>query len=194
VSYFPIKVNVVLTDYYKVLGLSTEASVEEIKKAYRSKARLYHPDINHGPDAKEHFIAITEAYDFLIANHEKIISDEQAYYQAMDDWKKYRQSRSRRRANAYARTRYSTFRNTSFYKTTRIFDGTAIIYGFIISIMVIVYTVIGYFYRLHHPIPGLEKPSLFAFIMLLLLGILFLVISSAYLKNYVLSAKKRRKK
>jgi len=184
----------ILTDYYRVLGLSSEASVEEIKKAYRSKARLYHPDINHSPEAKDLFIAITEAYDFLIANHEKIKSDEEAYYQAMDDWKKYRQSRSRRRANAYASTRYSTFKNTSFYRTTRIFDGTAIIYGFIISIMIIVYTIIGYFYRLHHPIPGLEKPSLFAFIMLLLLGILFLVFSTAYLKNYVASTKNRKKK
>lgn len=184
----------ILTDYYRVLGLSPEASVEDIKKAYRTKARLYHPDINHGPNAKDLFISITEAYDFLIANHEKIKSDEEAYFQAMDDWKKYRQSRSRRRANAYSRAKYSTFKNTSFYRTTRIFDGTAIIYGFIISIMIIVYTFIGYFYRLHHPIPGLEKPSLFAFIMLLLLGVLFLVFSSAYLKNYVESAKKRKKK
>jgi len=79
----------ILTDYYMVLGLSTEATVEEIKKAYRSKARLYHPDINHAPEAKELFIAITEAYDFLIANHEKIVSDEKAYYQAMDEWRKY---------------------------------------------------------------------------------------------------------
>jgi hypothetical protein len=183
-----------LIDYYRVLGLSSEATVEEIKKAYRSRARLFHPDINNAPDAKDHFIAITEAYDFLIANHEKIKSDDEAYYQAMNDWKKYRQSRSRRRANAYARTKYSTFKNTSFYRTTRIFDGTAIIYGFIISIMVIVYTIIGYFYRLHHPIPGLEKPSVFAFIMLLLLGILFFAVSSAYLKNYVTSSKKRKRK
>jgi hypothetical protein len=182
-----------LADYYRILDLTSEASIEDIKKAYRLKARLYHPDVNHAADAKDLFIEITEAYDFLIANHDKIRSDDEAYYQAMDEWKKYRQSRSRRRANAYAKTKYSTFKNTSFYRTTRIFDGTAIIYGFIISIMIIVYTIIGYFYRLHHPIPGLEKPSLFAFIMLLLLGILFLAISSAYLKNYVTSSKKRKK-
>ncbi|HAM10483.1 MAG TPA: hypothetical protein DDY34_14835 [Bacteroidales bacterium] len=183
-----------LTNYYRVLGISSEASVEEIKKAYRSKAHLYHPDINHNPDAKDLFIAITEAYDFLITNHEKIKSDEKAYYHAMEDWRKYRQYRSRKKANSYARTPYSKFRNTSFYKTTRIFDGTTIIYGFIISVMVIVYTIIGYFYRVHHPIPGLEKPSLFAFIMLLLLGVLFFVVSSAYLRNYIAAAKKRRKK
>jgi hypothetical protein len=184
----------ILTDYYRELGLSSEASVEEIKKAYRNKARQYHPDVNHSPEAKDLFISITEAYDFLVAYHETIKSDEEAYYQAIDDWKKYRQTRSRRRANAYARASFSTFKSTNFYKTTRIFDGTAIIYGFIISIMVIVYTIIGYSYRLHHPIPGLEKPSVFAFIMLLLLGIVFFVVSVTYLKNYLSAPKKRKKK
>jgi curved DNA-binding protein CbpA len=183
-----------LTDYYRVLGLPSDASVEEIKKAYRSKARLYHPDINHAPNSKELFIAITEAYDFLIAFHEKCKSDEDAYYQAMEDWKRYRQNRSRKRASAYAKTSYKTFRNTSYYRTTRLFDGTTIIYGFIISVMVIIYTIIGYFYRLNHPIPGLEKPSLFAFIMLLLLGILFFVVSAAYLKNYLAASKKTKRK
>ena len=67
----------ILTDYYRILGLSSEATVEEIKKAYRSKARQYHPDINNAPDAKDHFIIITEAYDFLVSYHEKIKSDEQ---------------------------------------------------------------------------------------------------------------------
>jgi hypothetical protein len=183
-----------LTYYYNVLGLSTDATVEDIKKAYRSKARQCHPDINAAPDAHEQFIAVTEAYDFLIAYHEKIRSDEEAYKQAIADWKKYRQHRSRRRANAYARRPFSTFKNSSYYKTTRIFDGTTIIYGFIISIMVIVYTFIGYFYRLHHPLPGLEKPSVFSFIMLLMLGVFFFIISLAYLKNYIAASKKNKKK
>jgi hypothetical protein len=183
-----------LTDYYRILGLLPDATVEDIKRAYRSKARKYHPDINPSPDAKDIFIEITEAYDFLISNHDKITSDEEAYRQAMEEWRKYRQSKSRRRANTYARTPYSKFRNTRFYNTTRIFDGTAIIYGFIISIMVVIYTIIGYFYRLHHPIPGLEKPSVFAFIMLLIIGLIFFIVSLAYLKNYISTSKRRKKK
>lgn len=183
-----------LIDYYHVLGLSTDATVDDIKKAYRSKARQYHPDINNAPDAGEHFIAITEAYDFLIAYHERIISDEEAYNQAIADWKKYRQTRSRRRAYVYSKSSFSTFKNSRYYKTTRIFDGTTIIYGFIISIMIIIYTIIGYFYRLKHPLPGLDRPSFFAFLMLLLLGVFFFVISLAYLKNYMAASKKGKKK
>lgn len=183
-----------LTDYYEILGLPVNSTIEEIKKAYRKKARLYHPDINPAPDAKDHFISITEAYEFLIANHEKIKSDDQAYHQAMEDWRKYRQDRSRKRATVYARTSYGTFKNTKFYKTTRIFDGTTIIFSFVISIMVISYTIYGYIFRLRHPIYGLEKPSVFTFIMLLLLGMIFFVVSFIYLKAYQETLKKQKKK
>jgi len=183
-----------LTDYYEILGLPVNSSLEEIKKAYRKKARLYHPDINPESDAKDHFITATEAYEFLIAYHESILTEEQAYQQAMEDWRKYRQDRSRKRANAYARTSYSNFKQTKLYKTTRIFDGTTIFFSFIVSIIVLVYTVYGYAFRLKHPITGLDKPSIFAFVMLLILGIVFFVISFIYLRAYQTTAKKRKKK
>jgi len=183
-----------ITDYYKILDLPINSTIDEIKKAYRKKARLYHPDINPAPDAKDHFIIITEAYEFLIANHEKIQSDDQAYEKAMEDWRKYRQDRSRKRATVYARSSYETFKNTKFYKTTRIFDGTSIIFSFAVSIMVLIYTIYGYNFRLKHPIPGMEKPSFFAFVMLLFLGIIFFVVSFIYLRAYQETNRKRKKK
>jgi len=183
-----------ITDYYKILDLPLNSTIDEIKKAYRKKARLYHPDINPAPDAKDHFIFITEAYEFLIANHEKIQSDDQAYEKAMEDWRKYRQDRSRKRATVYARTSYGTFKNTKFYKTTRIFDGTSIIFSFAVSIMVLIYTIYGYNFRLKHPIPGMEKPSFFAFIMLLFLGTIFFLVSFIYLRAYQETNRKRKKK
>jgi hypothetical protein len=182
------------SEYYKILDLPSDSTVDDIKKAYRKKARLFHPDINNSPDAKDKFICATEAYEFLLSYHERIITDEQAYIQAMEDWRKYRQHRSRKRATAYARTPYSTFKNTRFYRTTRIFDGTAIFFSFGISIMVLVYTIYGYIFRLRHPVPGLERPSVFTFVMLLLLGMTFFAISFIYLKAYLDTPGKRGKK
>lgn len=52
-------------DYYEVLGVSKGASESEIKKAYRSLAKKYHPDINKDSDAPEKFKEVNEAYEVL---------------------------------------------------------------------------------------------------------------------------------
>src|SRR3989337_1001797 len=53
-------------DYYKVLGVDKKASDEDIKKAYRTLARKYHPDTNKtDKDAETKFKDISEAYEVL---------------------------------------------------------------------------------------------------------------------------------
>ncbi|KDP90237.1 MULTISPECIES: molecular chaperone DnaJ [Clavibacter] len=54
-----------MADHYEVLGVSREATPEEIKKAYRKQARQLHPDVNDAPDAAERFKLVTHAYDVL---------------------------------------------------------------------------------------------------------------------------------
>ena len=52
-------------DYYEVLGISKNASADEIKSAYRKLAMKLHPDRNKAPDAKEKFAECSEAYEVL---------------------------------------------------------------------------------------------------------------------------------
>lgn len=52
-------------NYYQILNISQNATQEEIKKAFRTLAKQYHPDVNPSPDANEVMQQITEAYEVL---------------------------------------------------------------------------------------------------------------------------------
>lgn len=52
-------------DYYEILGVSHDASKEDIKRAYRRLARQYHPDVNKEAGAEERFKEINRAYEVL---------------------------------------------------------------------------------------------------------------------------------
>lgn len=54
-----------MIDYYAVLEINPAASKQEIKKAYRKLALIWHPDKNRSPNANEKFIEINEAYLIL---------------------------------------------------------------------------------------------------------------------------------
>ncbi len=52
-------------DYYKIMGLTRDASQDEIKRSYRKLARKFHPDISKEPNAEARFKEIAEAYEVL---------------------------------------------------------------------------------------------------------------------------------
>lgn len=52
-------------DYYEILGISKNASEQEIKSAFRKLARKYHPDVNKDSNATDKFKDINEAYEVL---------------------------------------------------------------------------------------------------------------------------------
>lgn len=63
-------------DYYKILGVSKEATEDEIKKAYRKLALKYHPDKNKAPGAEEKFKSLAEAYEVLSDKKKRDIYDQ----------------------------------------------------------------------------------------------------------------------
>ena len=66
-----------LKNYYVVLGVPRQASLEEIKAAFKNLARKHHPDVATGEDSKIKFEEINEAYETLSTPTKRKIYDEQ---------------------------------------------------------------------------------------------------------------------
>ena len=176
-----------------MLGLNPGASDDEIRRAYRKKALLYHPDRNHSEDAQEMFIKVTEAYEYLISHpHGRSITPEEVErnYRA---WAEYRRAEARKRAADFASSSYSSFRKTGFYKSTAVIDGANVFLGLGLAVMVIVFTVFGFLYRHFTAETAQDEPDITLAVVSLAIGIFYLVISIIYLSAWRAQQKQRKR-
>ena len=131
-----------MTNYYHILGVTPNATLEQIKKAYRTKAKLLHPDINDAADAHEQFILVNEAYQYLLnttgnnpntikRNREK--AQKQTAYQ--QQWEQEERQKARERAQEYARMKYEAYLKSDVYRTT---EAINVVVDFFITILVLV--------------------------------------------------------
>ena len=74
-----------MIDHYTTLGLSSAATLADIKKAFRQKASFYHPDRNPAPDAAAQFRAVQEAYNVLADSDKRLVYDDNRRRSLLDD-------------------------------------------------------------------------------------------------------------
>ncbi|KAI9579383.1 hypothetical protein GQX74_004855 [Glossina fuscipes] len=88
-------------NYYEILGVGTNAAEPEIRKAYRKKALMYHPDKNPGnPKATELFHHATKAMETLTDIHarksfDEIITSNKPCWKQLEKWKADREQDER---------------------------------------------------------------------------------------------------
>ncbi len=103
-------------EYLEILGLKPGATKEQVKKAYRKLSKVYHPDISKDENAKDKFIEINEAYNFLTTvgprPHQETInynySPKESEY---DRWRREARARARKYAREQERLQQELIRN-----------------------------------------------------------------------------------
>src|SRR6187455_2228969 len=109
-----------IENYYQILGIKGNATFQEIKQAYRLRAKELHPDINKSPHAHDDFILLTEAYEYLVnLKTGKIYIKNNAKIRSYNSYKRWQESEAesaRCRAKYYADMQYDEFVNSDYYK------------------------------------------------------------------------------
>lgn len=72
-------------DFYAVLGVASNATLAEIKKAFRTQAFALHPDRNAAPDAARKFAALNAAYKVLVEPEQRQAYDDNRRRNLLDD-------------------------------------------------------------------------------------------------------------
>jgi DnaJ-class molecular chaperone len=74
-----------VSEHYAALGLKSDATLSDIKKAFRQKASQFHPDRNSDPDAPARFREVQEAYDVLSDDDKRKAYDDSRRRNLLDD-------------------------------------------------------------------------------------------------------------
>lgn len=178
--------------YLKILGLDRDATTEQIKKAYRRKARLYHPDLNKKLTATDIFIAVNEAYEYLLELRKK---QKATHLRAEDEiraWNQYKREQARKRAYQYSRRKYKEFKKSRNYKSSIILNKAQLFINLSVGVFVCTMAIIGYIIKLRMVKDGYDPPTLAGFIALLSIGIVFILVSLAYILAFYQNQKSRK--
>lgn len=141
-----------MKNYYKTLGLNQNATIEEIKKAYRKLAFEYHPDHNKSENASSFFREITEAYEILKDTEKRKVYDEfvlgnnsKQAEERMDSW----QNQAKKKATEYSEMDYDAFKNNLMNELALVARHSGnfgclifIIFGFLMSFYMLIKSLI----------------------------------------------------
>lgn len=178
-----------LKNYYQILGLDTDASEQDIRKAFRALAKKYHPDVNASDDARHRFMEVEQAYSFLIneaqrrnytllLREEKMSQSEQAHREQIYKlWVEHQQRKARTRTameSVYSGQSSNPFRR-------KMWRGLNLIYNIVfmlIFLFILVMPIVNYVDQLDRP--ENQQRSIIYFIIPFFLGAVFLLYSYYY--------------
>ncbi len=112
-----------MASYYQILGVNQDATREQIRRAFRLKAKKYHPDINNSADAKADFQKLNEAHQVLIDPTKRRLYDIRLKHGIIVTKVHYRPASARPRPETYKRgVRYAKRKPSEPEAVEQIFD------------------------------------------------------------------------
>ena len=129
-----------MKDYYAILGITPSATLEEIKAAYREKAKQYHPDrVSHlGPEfqelAERRMKELNEAYEFLIKSYD---DNQERYHEQYTSEQNEETTKSKTASETSEDVKASKFYKENKGVSLRFFYLAMTIISFIVSIIVV---------------------------------------------------------
>ncbi len=178
-------------NYYKILDIPLSADIEALKKAYRQKVKIYHPDVSQLPDAEEHFIRLTEAYEFLlrkllnpVPEQLKQADPEESLIWEMkqNEWFRQQMEKIQQMAREQARMKFEDFKKTHTYRTTRTLshgsDYAVLFLGFFIIVFAFIGVIEQYIRN------ELHITNVFAALCVTLVGLVIIFYSLHQIRRY----------
>lgn len=175
------------TVYYHTLGIRPNATLAEIKKAYRQKAKLWHPDLNHNPGARERFIEINEAYEYLIRHKIQPVSrsdhrQRQPSDDPMQEWIRRERQKARERAAREAKKRFEEFKKSPLYKTSSFLYSFYDYLTFAVGIFMILAAWTGMVININ-PAEGITAAAVISALVVTVIGVIFILFSFSNIKS-----------
>ena len=179
--------------YLNILEVSSDSGILEIKRAFRKKAKKFHPDLNNDSGAQDKFILVNEAYEFLMIHYNQPgFRSKKTTKERHHDWVEKEKAKARKYAARQAQRQFEKYRNSKLYKTANMLYSIYDYFALIIGLMIIFAAAFGLHLQKDFK-EGYTLNSIIAGVFLIMIGGLFVYFSIMSIRTRKEDFKKHRK-
>jgi len=178
--------------YLNILEVSPDSGILEIKRAFRKKAKKFHPDLNKDSGAQEKFILANEAYEFSMKHYNQPgFKSKKTTEERHRDWVGKEKAKARKYAAQQAKREFEKYKNSKLYKTANLLYSLYDYFALAIGLFIVFAAILGLHLQKDFE-EGYTLNFVIAGVFLILIGGLFIYFSIMSLRSRKEEFKKQR--